>query len=122
MNRYLKKRHNHNRFNYYYLTLYILAPKVLLISSFLLGLILKVDPHRVIFSVLFFYCSIFFLSFITLITLCIWWSKLCLPTSALRWNHLCVEYFMIFSIFTSFKKYLLIVFEIIRCKYLKERS
>ena len=34
MNRYLTKRHYNNRINYYRLALYILAPKVLLISYF----------------------------------------------------------------------------------------
>ena len=65
MNRYLTKRHNYNRINYYRLALYILAPKVLLISSFFFSgrRNLRLDPHRVIFSPYCFSIVLFFRQF-----------------------------------------------------------
>ena len=65
MNRYLTKRHYNNRINYYRLALYILAPKVLLISSYFFSgrRNLRLDPHRVIFSPYCFSIVLFFRQF-----------------------------------------------------------
>ena len=104
MNRYLKKRHDYNRFNYCHLSFNVLAPKVLLILPFLQTKSEDI-PTWSYFLLIVFLWFYFFVSFITLIMFCIWWSNLCLPASVLRWNSFIIDTFLylFFSLCLQFK-------------------